>query len=221
MIPSCQIAPSKAQSQYPAHWWKHYDLKNKPAWEILPEEAKPGEVILSKRNELGILSNFSYSPFKFHGKKYNSIEGFWQMMLYPEDEKDPRFLEYKNKGGWKHTREDVSQMIAFEAKLAGEEAEKKMKEMGIDWVSFEGKRFKYFSLEKAEHYHFIREAMCEKLKQNSVVREVLLSTGDLILKPDHHQEEVAPEEWRYFKIWMEMRELLKKQNEALDCSKFS
>ena len=28
-------------------------------WEILPQVAKSGEVILSKRNELGILSNFA------------------------------------------------------------------------------------------------------------------------------------------------------------------
>ena len=39
---------------YPAHWWTPVPEENKPNWEILPQAAKPGEVILSKRNELGI-----------------------------------------------------------------------------------------------------------------------------------------------------------------------
>ena len=41
-------------------------------------------MILSKRNELGILSNFAATPFTLYGKRYASVEGFWQMMLYPE-----------------------------------------------------------------------------------------------------------------------------------------
>ena len=61
-----------------------------PSWEILPQEARPGEVILSKRHELGLLSNFAPTPFTFHGKRYASLEGFWQMMLYPEGPGDPR-----------------------------------------------------------------------------------------------------------------------------------
>src|SRR5205807_10219141 len=45
--------------RYPAHWWTPIDDPKKPEWEILPQEAGPGEVILSKRNELGLLSNFA------------------------------------------------------------------------------------------------------------------------------------------------------------------
>jgi hypothetical protein len=33
----------------------------------VPQEAGPGEVILSKRDELGLLSNFAATPFEFHG----------------------------------------------------------------------------------------------------------------------------------------------------------
>ena len=55
-----------------------------PSWEILPQAAKPGEVILSKRNELGLLSNFAPTPFTFRGQSYASLEGFWQTTLYPE-----------------------------------------------------------------------------------------------------------------------------------------
>ena len=42
--------------RYPAHWWTPVPEAGKPDWEILPQEAGPGEVILSKRNELGFCS---------------------------------------------------------------------------------------------------------------------------------------------------------------------
>src|SRR5271169_3754578 len=76
--------------QYPADWWTPIIDPRKPDWEILPQAAKPGEVILSKRNELGILSNFAATPFTLHGVRYASVEGFWQMMFYPEGPGDPR-----------------------------------------------------------------------------------------------------------------------------------
>ena len=69
--------------KYPAHWWTPVPKEGAPSWEILPQEAGPGEVILSKRHELGLLSNFAPTPFTFRGKRYASLEGFWQMMLYP------------------------------------------------------------------------------------------------------------------------------------------
>ena len=48
------VGCSAQSNQYPKVWFALIDDPNKPAWEILPQEAKPGEVILSKRNELGI-----------------------------------------------------------------------------------------------------------------------------------------------------------------------
>src|SRR4030095_9364305 len=75
-------------SRYPAHWWTPIIDPQKPAWEILPQEAGAGEVILSKRNELGLLSNFAATPFVFRGRHYASVEGFWQMMKYPEGPDD-------------------------------------------------------------------------------------------------------------------------------------
>src|ERR1700693_4710211 len=107
--------------RYPAHWWPPVDDPKNPDGEILPQAARPGEVILSKRNELGLLSNFAPTPFTFRGQRYASIEGFWQMMLYPEGRDDPRaaFPDIV----WKHTRAQVAQMTAFEAKDAGTLAE--------------------------------------------------------------------------------------------------
>jgi predicted NAD-dependent protein-ADP-ribosyltransferase YbiA (DUF1768 family) len=197
--------------RYPAHWWTPVSAVNKPDWEILPQAAGPGEVILSKRNELGLLSNFAATPFTYHGKRYESLEGFWQMMLYPEGPNDPRA---KFPGiVWKHTRAEVAQMIAFEAKAAGTLAEDNMKQMGITWATFEGKRFTYRSPTPGVHYKLIVAATWAKLYQNPEVKRVLMSTGDLILKPDHYEEQNAPAEWHYYKIWMDIRKKLNIQRQ--------
>ena len=201
----CFLGSGLAQQprSYPSHWWTPVPDDQKASWEILPQEAKPGEVILSKRNELGILSNFAATPFTLRGKRYASVEGFWQMMLYPEGPDDPRA---KAQGVvWTHTRDEVGQMVAFEAKDAGTAAEENMRKMGIRWVTFEGRRMEYRSQSKADHYGLIVEAMRAKLEQNPRVREVLLATGNLILRPDHIQEPDSPPEWKYFEIWMEIR----------------
>src|SRR5271163_1487338 len=101
---SLAVAFLSQPASYPAHWWTPVPEDQKAVWEILPQAAKPGEVILSKRNELGILSNFAATPFTFRGRRYASVEGFWQMMLYPESSNDPRA-----KPGivWPHTRDQV------------------------------------------------------------------------------------------------------------------
>lgn len=96
--------------RYPRHWWTPVSRASAPDWEILPQEASPGEVILSKRNELGLLSNLSPTPFVFRGKRYASLEGFWQMMLYPEGADDPRAAIPGIH--WSYTREQVAQMTA-------------------------------------------------------------------------------------------------------------
>jgi predicted NAD-dependent protein-ADP-ribosyltransferase YbiA (DUF1768 family) len=193
-------------ARFPEHWWKPVPREGAPGWEILPQEAGPGEVILSKRHELGLLSNFAATPFKFRGKSYASLEGFWQMMLYPEGPDDPRakFPGLK----WQYTRDEIAQMTAFKAKAAGTLAEENMKKMGIDWASFEGKRFEYRPAKPGEHYRLIVAATWEKVKQNPEVKKVLLSTGDLVLKPDHHTEPNAPTAWRYYEILTDIRRRL-------------
>jgi predicted NAD-dependent protein-ADP-ribosyltransferase YbiA (DUF1768 family) len=198
-----------AAGQYPSHWWTAVPEEQRQWWEILPQDARPGEVILSKRNELGILSNFALTPFTLRGKRYASVEGFWQMMLYPEGPDDVRA---KFPGlSWPHTRDQVAAMAGFEAKDAGSAAYRNMPKMGIDWVTFEGRKMKYWSKQKGDHYRIILEAMRAKLEQNPTVKKILLSTGNLVLRPDHIQEADPPAEWQYFNIWMEMRSELKRE----------
>jgi predicted NAD-dependent protein-ADP-ribosyltransferase YbiA (DUF1768 family) len=166
-------------------------------------------VIISKRHELGLLSNFAATPFVFRGTRYASIEGFWQMMLCPESPTDPRAsfpgLE------WLHKREQVAQMTGFKAKDAGTLAERNMERMGIDWVSFEGRRFPYRPEQPGEHYELIVAATREKVRQNPEVERVLLATGDLVLKPDHHEEAGARAAWHYCDILTNIRNELRRK----------
>ena len=95
--------------RYPAHWWEAVPESEKAWWEILPQAAGPGEVILSKRNELGLLSNFAATPFAFRGRHYASLEGLWQGMKYPERPDDPRATHPGLT--WAHTRQACSATI--------------------------------------------------------------------------------------------------------------
>lgn len=196
-------------ARYPSHWWTPVPKENTPSWEILPQEAGPGEVILSKRHELGLLSNFAATPFTFHGKQYASLEGLWQSMKFPESADDPRAkfpgLE------WSHTRDEVAQMSSFAAKRAGDAASENMARMGIGWVTFEGEQIEYRPAQPGKHYDLIVEATWEKVRQNPQVKKVLLSTGDLVLKPDHQQGRNPPAAWRYYDILMDIRGELQKQ----------
>jgi len=199
-------APQNAISRdasYPSHWWTPVPTNGAPGWEILPQAAGPGEVILSKRNELGLLSNFAATPFTFRGQRYASLEGFWQMMKYPEGSDDPRAAFPGLR--WNYTRDQVAQLTGFEANHAGKLAEQNMKKMGITWVSFEGRRMEYKPLVPGEHYRLIVEATRAKVHQNPEVKKVLLATGNLVLKPDHHQEPGAGAAWRYYEILMQIR----------------
>lgn len=198
------VTQASAEPAYPAHWWTPVDVKSAPEWEILPQAAQPGEVVLSKRHELGLLSNFAATPFEYRGKRYASVEGFWQSLLYPESPSDPRATA---KGvHWPHTRAEVEQMVAFEAKRAGGPAKKNMKQMGIDWVTFEGQKMTYWTKEAGAHYRLIRDVLRAKAEQNANVRAALLATGNLKLLPDHQTDPDAAPAWRYNEIWMELRE---------------
>ncbi len=197
-----RLGAARAETNYPAEWWKPVPRGQAASWEILPQDAGPGEVILSKRNELGLLSNFAATPFEFRGKRYASLEGFWQAMKYPEDADDPRAKVERT-----YTREQVTQLTGFDSKRAGDAGSENMKKLGITWVSFEGKRFEYRPKEsglprseRGEPYRLIVEATHAKVEQNPEVKRVLLATGNLVLKPDHRQEPSSPPAWRYYEI---------------------
>jgi predicted NAD-dependent protein-ADP-ribosyltransferase YbiA (DUF1768 family) len=189
---------------YPSHWWGPTHSETPiPEWEILPEEGVFEEsVILSKRNELGILSNFSATPFLLDGSRFASVEGFWQSLKYPEGKKDLRYGDDL----LPFSRKEVEQMVGFEAKKAGSHASRLMKKHGVDWVSYQGKKMIYRERSKGLHYKLIFQAMKKKLMQNKKVREVLSKTKSLKLLPDHKTSPNDPPAWKYYQIWMQQRD---------------
>lgn len=195
---------------FPDSWWQKVNDPNKPMWEILPQEADKtkNEVIISKRNELGILSNFSATPFTLKGKKYASIEGLWQSMKFPESEKDERSKLSKT---WPFKRSEVEQMTAFEAMHAGKKASQIMKEININWITFMGEKIEYKGKDSDRHYEIIEAATRAKIDQNPEVKKVLLSTVDLVLKPDHHEDKDAKRAWHYYEIYMKLRKELQEK----------
>jgi hypothetical protein len=208
MCSSCALEKKSDKLQcpdgnsYPKHWWTEIHDPNKPSWEILPQAGIPCEsVILSKRNELGILSNFAATPFNFEGTHYASVEGFWQSLLYPENERDVR-----NKWGqFLHSRKQVEQMSSFEAKKAGDFAEELMIKQKANWVTYKGKKIRYRDENIGEHYNLIKNVMLAKKYQNKMVDDVLRATGKLKLLPDHITSENDPKSWKYNEIWESIR----------------
>jgi predicted NAD-dependent protein-ADP-ribosyltransferase YbiA (DUF1768 family) len=194
------------RGRYPAHWWEPVPEAEKAWWEVVPQAAGPGEVVLSKRNELGQLSNFAATPFVFRGKQYASLEGFWQSMKYPEGPTDPRATSATVI--WERTREEVMAMVAFEAKEAGDIAGENMAALGIDWITFEGERIHHRGEGQGRFYEIVEAATWAKVRQNPEVERILVATGDLILRPDHLTEENAPAAWRYYEIYMKIRDEL-------------
>ena len=191
---------------YPQEWWEKIDPSSRYSWEVLPQDAGPGEVVLSKRTELGVFSNLSKSPFNFNGVKYNSIEGLWQMMKYPDvlDEDDPR-----NSLNFPYSRNEVAKFYGKRSKLAGKIANKIMIENGIQWVSYNRERFNYrdFSQGSEKHYNIIFAAIKEKIFQNKKLKKLLIKTKGLKLIPDHYQGNV-PESYKYHLMLMKVRDSL-------------
>lgn len=203
-------ATTDGRGDYPSHWWERVpDSDRRGSWEILPHEAGEGEVILSKRNELGIFSNFGATPFSYQGEKYGSIEGFWQMMKYPDpnDKKDPR-NKFANE--YPYTRDEVKLLDGFISKKAGDDANKINKKYGIKNVSYRGRHFNYKDMGRGSEYHYkiIKGATEAKVYQNHEVKQLLRKTKGLILKPDHTQGSNPPPSYKYFDILMNIRKKL-------------
>ncbi len=192
-----------AQQNYPRSWWPEVAESERSSWEILPQDAAEGEVILSKRTELGVFSNLSKSPFDFEGHRYASVEGLWQMMKYPENQEDPR-ARLQN---WAYSREQVALLHGWEAKDAGDSANVQMRNLGISWISYQGQQFNYKDGAEgsAFHYDLIYRATREKINQNPSLARLLIQTEGLLLRSDHHQNPTDPPAYRTPEILMRIR----------------
>lgn len=201
-------------SNYPADWWKPVTDEKPPGWEILPHHAKPGEVILSKRNELGIFSNLTYSPFVLDGVAYASVEGLWQGMKYPD--LTIAFDERTKVTGWKSTRAEVFQMSSWDSKSAGNAANHMYAENGFKHINYFDHWFIYTDGKEGSLFHLelITRAIKAKVTQNPEIKALLLRTAGLKLRPDHLMSENIFPSFKYHVILESIREELLKE-EAL------
>lgn len=200
------LIPTLALAQdYPAEWFKEVPRSEAAGWEILPQDAKPGEVILSKRTELGVFSNFWATPFVLDGKSFASVEGLWQSLKYPDPSlpEDPRHVITD----WEFSRAEVEAMVDRVAKNAGNSANKIYVKHNLKDISWGKHFFNYNDMAEGSQYHYvlIKRALRAKLDQNQGLWELLMRTGCLTLKPDHNVSETDPPSYKYFNIFMELR----------------
>ncbi len=181
------VLAAETPSGYPAEWWAPVPESERASWgEILPHEAAPGEVIVSKRTALAVFSNLWPTPFVLDGVRYASLEALWQMMKYPEasdPQQDPRAAARD----WPYTREQVHYLTMFESKSAGKAANTLLRRLGISWISYAGIRFDYRdgATGSEKHERLIRRATEAKLAQNPRIRALLKRTCGLRLRMDH------------------------------------
>lgn len=189
---------------YPAEWFEEVPRSEAASWEILPQDAKDGEVILSKRTELGVFSNFAATSFVLDGKSFASVEGLWQSLKYP----DPAIpSDERHNIQFPHTRAEVEQMVDRAAKAAGNEANKIYASNNLKNVNWGDFFFDYVDHGLGSDYHYllIKRSLKAKLDQNPGLWELLMKTGCLTLRPDHKMGENDPASYHYYKIYMQLR----------------
>lgn len=203
------VACATMQVDYPTHWWERIpETQRQGSWEILPHEAKNGELILSKRNELGVFSNLAYAPFKLDGIHYNSVEALWQMMKYPDfsDTNDVR-MDFASE--FPFTREQVYLLSGFESKRAGDAANVINKKYDLkSIISYQKKTFDYndHAVGSEYHYQIMKRAILAKVMADKNMLRLLNQTKGLKLMPDHKQGANKPKSYFYHKILMDIRD---------------
>jgi len=205
-IPFLSLAETIDRGDYPAEWFVEIPRDQGRGWEILPQDAKPGEVILSKRTVLGLFSNFADSPFILDGKSYASIEGLWQGLKYP----DPTLVDDERLAinSWPFTRDEVFAMVGWDAKSAGNQANAIYNDNGLNLVTYGKHRFNYVDGAEGSdfHYELITRAIREKVLQNPQIKSLLIKSKGLILRPDHFMSSRYPKSFYYHKILMKIRD---------------
>ncbi|MBC7464769.1 MAG: NADAR family protein [Bdellovibrio sp.] len=205
LLSSCAIAGTVSHDSYPDIWWTAIPDDQVAGWEVPPQAAdrSQGQVVLSKRNDLGQFSNLGATSFVLDQVRYASVEGLWQGMKYPESTTDERALDQSLV--WAHTREQVYAMSGFEAKKAGDLANANMKKLGIKWVTYKGEKIVYNGNGQSRHYELILDACRAKVQQNAELKRLLIITAPLIFLADHKQAPDTLPSYRYNEIYFKIR----------------
>ncbi len=124
--------------------------------EFIPEqEAEKNIINIGSREGTEIedlLSNFAHTPFELDGVHYESVEGFWQSIKFPESSKE---------------RIETAGLVGGKAKRAG-----KLR-ADIKEIEYQGQTIEVGS---PQHHELMKKAIRAKLVQNPRVLELLLET---------------------------------------------
>lgn len=202
------VSGQKAVSSdtFPDAWWAPVPPDQVAGWEVPPQAAdrSKGEVVLSKRNELGQFSNLQKGEFYLDNQLYGSVEGLWQGMKYPETKDDERLKDPSVV--WPYTRQQVYMMSGFEAKKAGDLANANMKKLGIKWLTYKGEKIEYVGKDYEKHYEIILRASHAKLDADCHLTALLKSTGKLKFMADHKQSPDSRPAYKYHEIYQKIRD---------------
>lgn len=99
------------------------------------------------------ISNFAHTPFQLDGKRYASIESFWQGLKYPDTKR----------------RKEIAPLYGKEAMRAGADAPPS------DIFEYEGQTFRVGTY---DHWRLMTMACRAKFSQHEEARNALLGTGD-------------------------------------------
>jgi predicted NAD-dependent protein-ADP-ribosyltransferase YbiA (DUF1768 family) len=137
------------------------------------------------------ISNLAKTPFGLHGRRYASVEGFWQGLKFDEAA----------------DRQRIGAMYGAEAKLAGSSIPERAT------FSYEGKTI---AVGRPEHWLLMREACLAKFSQHSAAREALLATGERPLEHRVRRDSRTIPGVVMADIWMRVRSRLRKRAMADD-----
>lgn len=142
-----------------------------------------------------MLSNFAHTPFELDGVYYESVEGFWQSIKFPEGSED---------------RVKTAALIGGEAKKAGKRTK------NFNTLEYQGQTIEVGS---PEHHALMKRAIKAKLEQNPQVLKLLLDTGNkqithILKTPDGR---ILPDSKTipgavFSQILMDLREAFKRKN---------
>lgn len=139
------------------------------------------------------ISNLAQTPFSLHGRRYASVEGFWQGLKFDEEA----------------DRQRVAAMHGPEAKLAGSSIPERAR------FSYDGKTI---AVGRPEHWSLMREACLAKFSQDAAARAALLGTGERPLEHRMRRDSRTIPGVVMADIWMRVRSRLRKSEMARDSS---
>ncbi|MDQ5934632.1 MAG: hypothetical protein QG574_1938 [Cyanobacteriota bacterium erpe_2018_sw_21hr_WHONDRS-SW48-000092_B_bin.40] len=117
----------------------------------MSNEAMPINCASCSDEEVGRqMSNFAHTPFVFRGREYASVEGFYQGIKFPEEEK----------------RIKIAAMHGVYARSAGKKAKTKQ-------TTFDGQTFMMGS---PEHHAVMKEAIRCKMEQHPEITKAFVAT---------------------------------------------